>query len=178
MWIVLLKDLVPTKMKLQAGSLTDALWCSKPGQEEHSPHQATEQAHLALTSVCPHQALPAPVSRGHYGSQKRTMRGVLWPGQQGPGVCSSDLIWEQQQKARLSMKQGCKPQCIFSCSIRLLTKHKFKDRLVKNLNTEATPSTGLFWTGSPKYCTDHTHRPCTCLDTEDYNYLTPPTDSC
>lgn len=50
LWIVLLKDLVPTKMKLQAGSLTDALWCSQPGQEEH---QAAEQAHLALPA-CVH----------------------------------------------------------------------------------------------------------------------------
>ena len=171
MWIVLLKDLVPTKMKLQAGSLTEG---------RRNTHHTRLQSKLTWPwPACVHtKPSLLPWAEDTMGPRKGHWEGLLWPGQQGPGVCSSDLIWEQQQKARLSMKRGYKPHCIFSCPIRLLTKHKFKDRLVKNLNTEATPSTGLFWTGSPKYCTDHTHRPCTCLDTEDYNYLTPPTDSC
>lgn len=90
--MVPLKDLVPTKIKLQARSLTDALWCSQPGQEEH---QAAEQAHPALISMCPHQALPPSQAQAQVlleqrtlQSQKRTLRrGFCGQDNRVPGVC-------------------------------------------------------------------------------------------
>lgn len=82
--------LIPTNMKLPAGSLTNALQCcSQPGQEEHSPcpvPRGCRQAHQALT---PHVSTPrlllwaedtTGLRKGHWerGSVARTTGSLEW----------------------------------------------------------------------------------------------------